>query len=53
MARYFGGRRHVRKPNGRWENAVWKHTVDFFQIRNWKSTTRAGKGCRKETGEAT
>jgi len=52
MGRYCGGRRHVGKPRDRWENAVWKYTVGFFQIRNWKSAARVGEGCRKETGEA-
>jgi hypothetical protein len=53
MARYFGGRRHVGKPRGRWDNIVWKYTVGFFQIRNWKLATRMGEGCRKKIGEAT
>jgi len=53
MARYFGGRRHVGKPRGRWDNVVWKYTVGFFQIRNWKSATGAREGCRKKIGEAT
>ena len=53
MGRYFGGRRHVGKSRGRWEKAVWKYIVGFFQIRNWKSAARAGKRWREGIGEVT
>jgi hypothetical protein len=29
----LGGRRHVGKPRGRWENALRRDAVDLFQIR--------------------
>jgi hypothetical protein len=53
MGRYFGGRSHVGKPRGRWENAVCKYSVGLFQIRNWKSAARAREVWRKEIGKAT
>jgi hypothetical protein len=49
---YFGGRRHVGKPGGRWEDAVWNDAVGLIQIMNWKAAASKGEGWRKEIGEA-
>jgi hypothetical protein len=52
MGGCFGGRRFVRKPRSRWEDAVCRDAVDILQARNWKAAGRKREGCRKEIGEA-
>ena len=37
------GKRPVRKPRGRWKDAVLKYTVGLFHVRNWKSTASGGR----------
>lgn len=40
----------MRKPRGRWEDAVLRDDVDLLQLRNWKATATRREGSRKEIG---
>jgi len=44
MEVYFGGRRPVGKPSGRWGDAVWRDAVDLLQ----RAAARKKYVCRKE-----
>lgn len=50
MGRCLEGRRPVTKPRGRWEDAVMRDAVDFFQVRKWKAAVRNGEILRLKTG---
>jgi hypothetical protein len=43
MGGCFRGRRPVRSPRGRWEDAV-----DLLQIQNWKAAARNGECWRRK-----
>ena len=40
------------KPKVRWKDAVWRDTVDKFQLRNWKAAARKIECWRKVIGQA-
>jgi len=50
MGEWSGGRRPVKKPRGRHEDAVRRDTVDFLQIQNWKTSARDKDSCRQKSG---
>jgi hypothetical protein len=50
MGGYLEGRRPVTKSRGRWEDAVMRDAVDFFQIRKWKAAVRNRETWRLKTG---
>jgi hypothetical protein len=49
---YFGGRRPVEQPTGRWENTLWRDGIDLLQTRSWNEVVKNRELCRKESGEA-
>jgi hypothetical protein len=48
---YFGGRRPVLKPTGRWEGVVRKDTFGCLQIQNWKAAESKREVCRQDIGK--
>jgi len=47
----YGRRKPTGKPRSRWEDAVWRDTVDFLQIQNWKAAERKRESRMKVIGE--